>query len=225
MAEEMLSVEIEEEEVERDQYLVFMVKAQEFGFQAMRIQEISAMTGITPVPNAPKYIEGIMNLRGKLASIINFRNKFGFEHKDYDEETRIIIVEYTGYPIGIIVDSVEEVIKIMEDKVQKIPEAISSTFSDEYITGVAMLENRVIALLDLDKVLTREEIMQMNKITEAITAMPHEAAGTGEKAAPLTIKTVEPASKMEAVKAEKAVQREQPKRTVTKTKVAKKKEK
>lgn len=225
MAEEITKEEIEEEEVERDQYLVFLVKGQQFGFQAMRIQEISAMTGITPVPNAPKYIEGIMNLRGKLASIINFRNKFGFEHKDYDEETRIIIVEYTGYPVGIIADSVEEVMKITDDKVQRIPEAISSTFSDEYITGIAMLENRVIALLDLDKVLTREEVMQMNKITEAIAVMTPEAAGTGEKAALSAIETVEPALEVEAVKAEEAAQREKPKRAVTKTKVTRKKEK
>lgn len=225
MAEEITKAEIEEEEIERDQYLVFKVREQQFGFQAMRIQEISPMVSITPVPNAPQHIEGIMNLRGKLASIINFRNKFGFEHKKYDEETRIIIVEYTGYPVGIIVDAVEEVMKITDDKVQKIPEAISSKFSDEFITGVAMLEKRVIALLDLDKVLTREEVMQMNKITEAIATMPPEVE-TKEKAASAAIETVESAAKVEAVKAEeKAARRAKSGRTVTKTKVAKKKEK
>ncbi len=211
MAEEITKAEIEEEEIERDQYLVFKVGEQQFGFQAMRIQEISLMVSITPVPNAPQHIGGIMNLRGKLASIINFRKKFGFEHKEYDEETRIIIVEYTGYPVGIIADAVEEVMKITDDKVQKIPEAISSKFSDEFITGVAMLENRMIALLDLDKVLTREEVMQMNRITEAVAAVPSEKAD----AKPAVIET---AAEVEAVKAEKPA-----KRAVTK--VTKKKEK
>src|SRR4051812_12275463 len=98
------------EGIEQDQFLVFTSMGQEFGIQAMRVQEISALIEITTVPRAPSYIEGILNLRGRLVSVVNFRKKFGFAAMEQDEDTRIIIVEHRNFPIGIMVDSVEEVI-------------------------------------------------------------------------------------------------------------------
>lgn len=166
MADEIMQEDIGEEEIERDQYLVFIVKAQEFGIQAMRVQEISALLPVTEVPNAPPYVDGIMNLRGHLVSVINFRKKFGFELKEKDEDTRIIMVEHSGFPIGIIVDSVEEVIKIADEKVQKLPETTTTLMSEEYITGVGMLEGRLIILLDADKVLTKTELIKVSEITK-----------------------------------------------------------
>lgn len=166
MANEIIQEDIGEEEIERDQYLVFIVKTQEFGIQAMRIQEISAPLPVTKVPNAPAYVDGIMNLRGHLVSVINFRRKFGFETKEYDEDTRIIMVEHSGFPIGIIVDSVEEVIKIPDDKVQKLPETTTTLMSEEYITGVGMLEGRLIILLDADNVLTKAEVIKVGELTK-----------------------------------------------------------
>lgn len=165
MAEETLKNDLDDEEIERDQYLVFNVKGQEYGIQAMRIQEISAMFDIKEVPNTPPFIEGIMNLRGRLVSIINFRRKFGFETKNHDEDTRIIYAEHGGFPIGIIVDSVEEVIKVPDEKVQKLPETAVSTVSDEYITGVGMLDDRMIVLLDADRVLDKSELVEAEGTT------------------------------------------------------------
>ena len=178
MVDEIMEEDIGGEEVEADQYLVFTVKSQEFGFQAMRVQEISRVLDITEVPSAPSYIEGIMNLRGRLASVINFRNKFGFEPKEHDEDTRTIIIEQGGFPIGVVVDSVEEVIKIADDMVQKLPESTSTSVSEEYMTGVGMLENRLIILLDVDKVLTKTELMELGAMSE----MMDKARKTPEKA-------------------------------------------
>lgn len=158
MTDEIVQEEIDEDEIEQDQYLVFTVKSQEFGIQAMQVQEISAVLETTQVPNAPPYIEGILNLRGRLASIINFRQKFGFEPKAHDEDTRIIIVEQGGFPIGLIVDSAEEVIKIPAEIVHQLPESTSTSVSEEYITGVGMRDDRLIILLDADKVLTKNEL-------------------------------------------------------------------
>src|SRR5437764_14754057 len=110
--------EADGEGIEQDQYLVFTAVGQEFGIQAMRVQEISALVEITKVPRAPAAIEGILNLRGRLVSVVNFRKKFGFEPSQQDEDTRIIIVEHRGFPIGILVDSVKEVIRIPNEKVQ-----------------------------------------------------------------------------------------------------------
>jgi len=168
MVNEVLTDAIEEEELEQDQNLVFTVKSQEFGIQAVRVQEISTVLPTTEVPNAPLYIEGIMNLRGRLASVINFRKRLGFEPKEYDEDTRIIVVELGKFPIGIIVDSVEEVIKIPDEKVQKLPEATITSASKDYMRGVGVLENRLIILMDVDKVLTSTELIELGEINQAI---------------------------------------------------------
>jgi len=168
MLDEVTRDESVAEEVETDQYLVFSVRSREFGFQAMRVQEISPLLEVTQVPNAPPYIEGIMNLRGRIASVINFRKKFGFEAKEYDEDTRIIVVELGDFPIGIIVDSVDEVIRIPDELVQQLPESITTTESEEYMTGIGMLDKRLIILLDLDKVLTSTELIEMAEIGQAL---------------------------------------------------------
>lgn len=178
MADEVMQEDISEEEVEQDQYLVFTLKSQEFGLQAMRVEEISRVLNTTEVPNAPPYIEGIVNLRGRLASVVNFRKKFGFEPKEPDEDTRVIIVEQASFPIGIMVDSVEEVIKIPNEVVQKLPEATSTSVVEEYITGVGMLDNRLIILLDAEKVLTKAELTELGTMSQ----MLDEAKRTPEKA-------------------------------------------
>lgn len=156
------------EEVEPDQYVVFTARSQEYGFQAMRVQEITQVLPVSYVPNAPSYIEGIMNLRGRIASVINFRKKFGFEPKEQDEDTRIIVVELDNCPIGILVDSVEEVVKIPDDSVQKLPLSTTTSESQEHITGIGMKDKRLIILLDLDKVLVGTVPVNMSEINKAI---------------------------------------------------------
>ena len=184
--------EIIAEGVETDQYLVFIIQSQEFGFQAMRVQEISQVLAVTQVPNAPPYIDGIMNLRGRIATVVNFRKKFGFGPKEHDEDTRVIVVELGDSPIGIIVDSVEEVIKIPDESVQKLPESTGSGGAREYMTGIGVLENRLVILLDVEKVLTGTEMLQEGALKQAAEAVqatetpePVEArTQTGEVAEP-----------------------------------------
>jgi len=179
MVNEDVRDDIDEEELERDQYLVFTVKSQEFGIQAIRVQEITTVLAATEVPNAPSYIEGIMNLRGRLASVINFRKRLAFESKESDEDTRIIVLELDTFPIGMIVDSVEEVIKIPDDKVQQLPESTTTPGSMEYMIGVGMLDNRLIMLLDVDKVLTKADLIELGEI-EQMVAKAEEIPGQGE---------------------------------------------
>jgi purine-binding chemotaxis protein CheW len=179
--------DMEAEEIEQDQYLVFTAMAQEFGIQAMRVKEISAMIDITKVPKAPSYIEGILNLRGRLVSIINFRKKFGFDPKKQDEDTRIVIVEHRGFPIGIMVDSVEEVIRIPSENVQKLPEAAVTTASEEYLTGVGMLDTRLIVLLDADQLLSKAEVLEADALKRAAAEAQAQQAAAAAHA-----QTVEP---------------------------------
>jgi len=168
MTNEVLTDDFEAEELEHDQYLVFATQSQEFGFQAIMVQEITSVLGTTEVPNTPPYIEGIINLRGRLATVINFRKKFGFEPKEHDEDTRIIIVEQEGFPIGITVDSVEEVIKIPDEKVHELPASIGTSAPEEAIKGVGMLDERLIILLDVEQVLTKAEIIEAGAISRAV---------------------------------------------------------
>lgn len=163
----MVNEDITAEEIEKDQYLVFTVTSQEYAIQAMRVQEISRVLATTQVPTAPPYIEGILNLRGQLATVINFRKRFKFTQKEQDEDTRIIIVEHGGFPIGIMVDSVEEVIRIPDEKMQRLPEAASTSVSKEYITGVGMLDKRLIIILDADKLLTKREMIEVEAARES----------------------------------------------------------
>lgn len=167
------------DEIERDQYLIFVSMDQEFGIQAMGVKEISALIEITKVPRSPSYIEGILNLRGRLVSVINFRQKFGFESKAHDEDTRIVIVEHRGFPIGILVDRVEEVIRIPSEKVMKLPEAAVSP-TDTYLTGVGMLDKRLIVLLDADQLLIRTEVIELDALQQATAEIQnrHEVAET-----------------------------------------------
>lgn len=167
-SETAIENELIAEGVETDQYLVFTIQSQEFGFQAMRVQEISQVLAVTEVPNAPPYNDGIMNLRGRIASVINFRKKFGFQSKEHDEDTRVIVVELEDSPIGIIVDSVEEVIKIPDESVQQLPESTGSGGAREYMTGVGVLDKRLVILLDVEKVLTGTEILKAESLKQAL---------------------------------------------------------
>lgn len=164
---EEIKTEPEAEEVEHDQYLVFSIESQEYGIPAMRVQEISRVVPVTKIPNAPLYVEGIMNLRGRLGSVINFRKKFGFPEKAHDEDTRITIVERGNFPTGIIVDSVQEVIRIPDEMVQGMPESSRNKAVEEYVTGVGMLENRLIILLDVNRVL-ESDMKETEAIKQAI---------------------------------------------------------
>jgi len=164
--------EVEDWEIELDQYLIFSVDERFFGFQAMRIMEISAVVPTTEVPDAPGYIEGIMNLRGKLASVINFRKKFGFKSHPHDEDTRTIIVEQEGYPVGIIVDSVEEVMKLPDQMLQPLPKEAESFKSEKYISKIGMIDDRFIIILDVDSVLEHvklEEVESFKNTLEKIS--------------------------------------------------------
>lgn len=180
MVSEVLTDDLAEEELEQDQHLVFTIRSQEFGIQAIRVQEITTVLSTTEVPNAPSSIEGIMNLRGRLASVINFRKKLGVEPKEHDEDTRIVVVELDKFPIGIIVDSVEEVIKIPDEKVQELPELTTTSESKEYMKGVGLLDNRLIILLDVDKVLTKTDLIELGEMKQMMdkaneTAEPAES--------------------------------------------------
>jgi purine-binding chemotaxis protein CheW len=134
------------------QLVTFTLRKEEYAVDILNVQEINRITEITQVPNAPFYVEGVINLRGKVMPVINLRKKFGLEDKETDDTSRIIIMDIQGVTNGLVVDSVSEVLRIPADIVEP-PPPMSSDISSNFIKGVAKLEDRLIILIDIDMLL------------------------------------------------------------------------
>jgi purine-binding chemotaxis protein CheW len=145
------------------QLVSFRIGGEEFGVDILKVQEINRMMEVTRVPNAPEYVDGVINLRGKVIPIIDLRRRFGMERKEHDKNTRIVVVELTGKVVGFVVDGVEEVLRIPRS-VTEPPPSIVGGVRDEYITAVGKLEDRLLILLDLDKVLTAGDVRRVNDV-------------------------------------------------------------
>lgn len=145
------------------QLVTFNIGREEFSVDILKVQEIIRIMEITRVPRSPEFVEGVINLRGKVIPVVDLRKRFGLSNAERGKDTRIIVVESTGKTVGLIVDSVSEVLRLPADTVEPPPEMIGSVDS-EYIDGVGKLEDRLIILLNLDKVLTPKE-------RQAISAM------------------------------------------------------
>lgn len=145
------------------QLVTFKLENEEFGVDILKVQEINRMVNITRIPNAPHFVEGVINLRGKVIPIVDLRKKLGFQSKEYDKSTRIIVVELDGLVIGFIVDSVSEVLRIPSNTIEPPPSMVAGIES-EYIEGVGKLDDRLLILLDLKKVFAISERKEIESI-------------------------------------------------------------
>ena len=135
------------------QLVSFKIGDEEFGVDILKVQEINRMIEVTRVPNTPDYVEGVVNLRGKVIPVVDLRKRLGMMAKDKDKNTRIIIVELSGKIIGFVVDAVREVLRIPKSVTEPPPTLTSGTMNADYITAVGKLDDRLLTLLDLEKVL------------------------------------------------------------------------
>jgi len=133
------------------QFVVFRVANEEYGVDIKMITTIERIMGIARVPKTPAYIKGVINLRGEVIPVICLREKFDLPSVEYSEDTRIVIFKIEDSAVGIIVDSVAEVIQLTEDDIEKISSFTNSKIS-EHLMGVGKLENRIITLLNLEKI-------------------------------------------------------------------------
>lgn len=145
------------------QLVTFHLANEEFAVDILNIQGINRMVEITKVPNAPEFVEGIINLRGRVIPLICLRKRLGMPEKDYDKSTRFIVVEINSRVIGFIVDSVSEVLRISSTITESTPPMISSIDS-HFITGIAKLDDRLLILLDLEKVLSFSQQSELDRI-------------------------------------------------------------
>ncbi len=148
------------------QLVTFRLGEEEYGVDILKVHEIDRMMDITEVPNAPSCIEGVINLRGKVIPVINLRKKFNLPPREADERTKIVVVDI-GTSAGMIVDSVSEVLRISSDIIEPPPPMASGTGS-EYIRGVGKLQDRLLILLDIEKLLGARDSENMAKAVAAI---------------------------------------------------------
>jgi len=144
------------QDAELIQLVTFSIGEEEFGVDILKVQEIIRTMEITRVPKAPDFVEGVINLRGNVIPIIDLRKRFGLETRAHDKHTRIIVIEINNMIVGFVVDSVSEVLRIPANTVEPPPPVVAGLES-EYISGVGKLEDRLLILLDLDRLLSGEE--------------------------------------------------------------------
>ncbi len=147
-------------------YLTFCLDSEEYGIGILKIREIIGMMKITSVPQTPDFVKGVINLRGKVIPVVDLRMKFGMDAADYTERTCIVVVEIenqTGHvEFGLVVDSVSEVLNIKGEDVEAAP-TFGTKLNTDFILGMAKMEGGVKILLDIDRVMSADEIILLDK--------------------------------------------------------------
>jgi purine-binding chemotaxis protein CheW len=152
------------------QVVSFKLGSEEYGVDIAQVQEINRMVAVTHVPRAPQFMEGVINLRGQLIPIIDLRARFGMPRAEHTKNTRIVVTEIGAKRVGMVVDSVSEVLRLPLDQVEPAPEMITGV-DTEYIRGVGKIEDRLIILLDLAKIITGSEKRELDSAdVEAVAA-------------------------------------------------------
>jgi len=150
---------------EESKYLTFKLTNEEYGVEILKVREIIGVMNITAVPQMPVYMKGVINLRGKVIPVVDLRLKFGLQELEYTEQTCIIVVD-VGKEIGIIVDTVSEVLDITSDNVEPSP-SMGGSVDTSFILGMGKVGDSVKILLDIDKVLTTDEIVEVMAVANA----------------------------------------------------------
>lgn len=150
---------------EEVQLVVFRLRDEEFGVEIGQVREIVRIPEITKVPEAPGFIEGVINLRGEVVGIIDLAREFELpELSKLEKSARIVVAEVDEKTFGMIVDEVPEVIKIPKDQIEAAPEMVQSKIKRDYIKGVAKVGSRLLILIDLTKILEPGEIKELEKV-------------------------------------------------------------
>lgn len=157
------------------QLVVFSLYGEEFGIEITRVKEIIKPREITRLPHTPDFIEGVTNLRGEVIPVIDLKKRFGIGSSQTTEDNRIIIAEVDGNRVGFIVDAVTEVLRIPESAIDPPPRSVAG-LKAEYLQGIGKLENRLLIVLDVARILTSEEQIKLKK-----EVMAEELAGLADK--------------------------------------------
>ena len=147
------------------QLVIFKLASEDYGLPISKVQEINRMVAVTKLPQTPDFMEGIINLRGRVIPVVDLRKRFGFTAEEYQDATRIMVVDISGQTLGLVVDAVNEVVKIAGDCIEPPPQ--SFVMNAQFVQGIAKMADRLVILLDIDCILTSQESVLLQ---EAATA-------------------------------------------------------
>ncbi len=143
------------------QWVTFKLAGETYGINVMQVQEVLRYSDIAPVPGAPAYVLGIINLRGNVVTVIDTRHRFGLAPGELTDNSRIVIIEADNHVVGILVDSVAEVVYLRQSEIETAPN-VGNEESAKFIQGVCHKNNELLILIELDKLLTDEEWSEIN---------------------------------------------------------------
>ncbi|MFH1841954.1 MAG: chemotaxis protein CheW [bacterium] len=149
-----LDVELDndyDEDVQKNRFLTFKIAEQEYGIKISAVTEIVGMQAITEVPDVPRFVKGVINLRGTVIPVIDVRLRFGMEEREYDDRTCVIVVMVQDTVVGLVVDTVREVVAFREESISAPPNINNADGNSEYIMGLGKLEDSVSILLDVEQ--------------------------------------------------------------------------
>ncbi len=146
------------------QLVIFRLAKEEYGLPITKVQEINRLVPITKLPQTPSFMEGIINLRGRVIPVIDLRKRFQLAAAEQSEDNRIIIVEVNEQTVGVIVDAVTEVVRLAAGSIEPPPPAF--IIDAQYIHGVGKLDDRLLILLDIDRILTSQEEIVLKEIKQ-----------------------------------------------------------
>ncbi len=150
----------DDEDTQKDKYLTFTVGKEDYGIEISHVTEIIGIQKITDVPDMPAYIRGVINLRGKVIPVMDVRLRFRMPEREYDDRTCTVVVSVNGTPVGLVVDTVKEVIDIPENQIELPPEVAESS-TQRYIKGLGKIGDDVKILLDVEKLVRNEDMAAM----------------------------------------------------------------
>ncbi len=153
------------------QLISFSVGEEEYGLELLCVKEVIRMREITWLPKAPPCVKGIINLRGDVIPIVDLREKFGLVAQEQTAMTRVIVVEVEGRPVGMVVDSASQVVRVPSDQFEAPPPMVG-TAAQGFITGIGKLDGKLIITIDIDRILSTEEMSQISGSLEAAEKEP-----------------------------------------------------
>ena len=148
------------------EFLVFTLGDEEYGIDILKVQEIRGYDQVTRIANTPEFIKGVSNLRGVIVPIIDLRVKFAQQGVEYNENTVVIVLNLEHRVVGIVVDGVSDVLSLMQEQIRPAPE-FAVTMSTEYLTGLGALGERMLILVDIEKLLSSEEMALVDTLRSA----------------------------------------------------------
>jgi purine-binding chemotaxis protein CheW len=150
----------------QQEYLIFRLGDEEYGIEILKVQEIRGCDRVTRIPNAPDFIIGVTNLRGVIVPIVDLRVRFAFEADPANDRAVVIVLNLNDRVVGIVVDGVADVLSLKDDQIKPTPD-VGAALTSRYLLGLGVLESRMVILVNIEKLLSRDEMALVDSVAEA----------------------------------------------------------